>query len=321
MRTIQRRIAVIVLALAVLGVAGWLTYRYLPEGEEKDPNLIARVGPREIRAARFKAEAARRGGARRQGLDRRALLEDMIDYETLLVKAFEAGLDKDPEVVRAYHNLLVGKLRQRELEPRIEAVSIADEAVAAYYQNHLDRFTRPARIRIALLFFETRPAMGEDKRESIRRRLSEARAAAESLPPDTRGFGALAVRYSEDQASRYKGGDIGWLAQGRAYRWPTPVVTAGFSLREIGDVSDILETEDGFYLVKLLDRRPSVVKPLSAVEARIRHTLLLEKRRETEAAFMAEKRATTGIEIFSDALRSVPLPERGKADTVPPSPP
>lgn len=60
----------------------------------RENRLHHRVGPREIRVERFKEEAARRGGLRSgDGLDRQALLEDLIDYETLLVKAFEAGLD------------------------------------------------------------------------------------------------------------------------------------------------------------------------------------------------------------------------------------
>lgn len=306
-------------ALFVIGTAGWFAYDYWQQRQQPDPDLIAAVGNRQIRVERFKEEAARRGGIRPDGLDRRALLADLIDYETLLVKAFEAGFDKDPEVIRAYHNLLVGKMRSRELEPRIEAVAVSEDEIAAHYEAQIDRYTRPARIRAAILFFETHPTMGAEKLEAIRAKLAEAREKARTLPADARGFGPLAISYSEDQASRYKGGDIGWLAEGRDYRWPDPMVSAAFSLETIGSVSDIIQTDKGLYLVKLLDRRDAAVTPMAKVKTRIRHKMLLEKRRETEAAFLAEKRAATDIEIYPEVLASVPLPEAGKADGAPPS--
>lgn len=319
MKSKKTRIALMILALLVFGAAGWFAYDYWQQRQQPDPDLIATVGNREIRVKQFKEEAARRGGLRPEGLDRRKLLEELIDYEAMLVKAFEAGLDKDPEVIRAYHNLLVGKLRTRQLEPRIENVAISDEEIKAQYETHIDRYTRPARSRIAILYFETHPTMSPEKRESIRARLAEAREKAQSLSQDERGFGALAIRYSEDQASRYKGGDIGWLAQGRAYRWPDPVVSAGFSLETIGDVSDVIETDNGLYLVKLLDRRDAVATPLEKAKTRIRHKMLLEKRKQTEAAFIAEQRAATEITIYPDVLASIPMPETGKPGLAPPS--
>ncbi len=309
----------IVLALAALAVTGWLIYYYKPAPAGPDPDLIANVGPREIRAEGFRREAVRRGGIRREGLDRQALLEEMISYEVQLAKALDDGLDKDPEVVRAYHNLLVGKLRQGLLQPRIESVTITDEMVAAHYEANPEKYTRPARARVALLFLETHPAMSEEKRQSVRDRMAEAREKALAVPPEERGFGALAISCSEDQASRYKGGDIGWLAEGRAYRWPDPVVSAAFALPEPGAVSDVIETDKGLYLVKLLDRRPAEITPLEKVAARIRHKMLLEKRKETEAAFLAETRSATPIEVFAEALEAVELPDAGDSGQRPPS--
>ncbi len=312
------RIAIIVLAVSVIGLTGWFMYRYA--SDRPDPDVIARVGSREIRVKRFQEEALRRGGLRSEGLDREALLEEMINYEVLLVQALEAGLDQDPEVRRAYHNLLVGKLRTQALQPRIEAVEVSDEELKGYYQSHIDAYTRPARIRLAILHLETHPTMSDEKREAIRARLSDARKKAEEMPPEVRGFGPLAIEYSEDQASRYKGGDIGWLAEGRDYRWPAPVVSAGFALDQSGEVSDVIESDGGVYLVKLLDRRPAETAALDKVAPRIRHKLLLEKRREVENAFMAEKRAvTTPIKIYPEALASIPAPSSEKEELQPPS--
>jgi hypothetical protein len=319
MRSMRTAAMALVLVVA-LGLIGWLVYGYISRETRPEPDVIARVGPREIRVERFQEEALRRGGLRSEGLDRKALLDEMIDYEVLLVQAMEAGLDQDPEVRRSYHHLLVGKLRQQMLQPRIDAVEVTDEEVDRYYQAHIDEYTRPARVRLALLHLETHPTMSDEKREATRARLSEARTKAEEIPPEVRGFGPLAIDYSEHQASRYKGGDIGWLSEGRDYRWPEPVVSAGFALDQKGEVSDLIETDQGLYLVKLLDRRPAEVAPLEKVASRIRHKLLLEKRREVEKAFLVEKRAvTTPIKVYPEALASVPAPTSEKERVQPPS--
>jgi hypothetical protein len=306
--------------VVALGLISWLIYGYISREARPDPDVLARVGPREIGANRFQEEALRRGGLRSAALDRKALLDEMIDYEVLLVQALEAGLDQDPEVRRSYHNLLVGKLRQQMLQPRIEAVEVTDEEVERYYQAHIDDYTRPARVRLAILHLETHPTMSDEKREAIRARMTEAHEKAKEIPPEVRGFGPLSIDYSAHQASRYKGGDIGWLSEGRDYRWPEPVVSAGFALDRSGEVSDVIETEEGLYLVRLLDRRPAEVAPLETVAARIRHKLLLEKRREVEETFLAEKRAATRpIKIYPEALASVPAPASEKEGVQPPS--
>ena len=38
------------------------------------------------------------------------------------------------------------------------------------------------------------------------------------------GFGPLAIAYSEDQATRYKGGDVGWVEAARGPAWLSPTV-------------------------------------------------------------------------------------------------
>ena len=305
-KQMRKRVLIFVL-VAVLLVGGGLSIWHFTR-EKKAPDILARVGPHDITVERFTREMIRRGGSTPERLDKKALLDEMIDYETLLVKALEAGLDKDPVVVRSYRNTLVGKLRQQTLLPRIDSTTVSDEEVQAHYEKKLDRYTRPGGIRLALLYLKTHLTMSEEKFTRLKNRMAEAREKA-LQSSNGRGFGSLAVSYSEDQATRYKGGDLGWMDESRSrYRWDTRIVTAGFSLEKPGDISEIITTEKGLYLVKLIDRREPVVKPLERVKARIRHTLLLAKKKQTEKRFLQEMRAATRIEVYPDILDGVALP-------------
>jgi len=280
--------------------------------------LLAKVGPREIHVEQFKREMSRRS-RRSKNLDKKMILEEMINYETLLTKAFEAGLDKDPEVIRSYHNLLIGKLKRNKLNPRIKSATVTDEDMQAYYEENIDTYTRRAKARMAIIHIKTHPKMSQEKLSGLKERMAEAREKSLKLTGSARGFGQVAINYSEDQATRYKGGDIGWISKGRKYRWPAEVTDTGFSL-ESGGISDIITTDTGLFLVKVSDKRESVVTPLKKVKRRLRHKLLLEKRKTAEKTFQEEMRAATAIEIYPEALDAIPLPEKnGPGSEKPPA--
>ena len=275
--------------------------------------VLAKVGDREITVAQFEAEAARRAAARRPVTDKNALLQELVDREASLQRAHRAGLDQDPEVRREFENLLIARLVAREVTPRREAVAITPEMIQAEYDAHRDRYTKPEQARLAMLFLEANTKTSEARRSEIRVRLEEARVQAAALQTTNRsrgvvGFGALAPRYSDDQVSRHRGGDLGWLARGeRPSRLPEAVVATGWAL-EKGAISDIIEAPEGFYVVMKTDARDASTTPLESVQPAIRQSLLAREHKRLEDAFREETRTAAAIEIRTQALAAVTLP-------------
>src|SRR5207302_3329303 len=188
--------------------------------------------------------------------------------ELLLQKARAAGLEDDPDVRHSYESLLAGKLRERLLTPRIDALKVSSEEVQALYEKNLSQNTRAAKARLALGYIKTEHKMSPERLAEAEKRIEEARQLVLALPAGTRGFGRVAIDYSEDQASRYKGGDAGWFDQGlTAYRWPADVVSAGFALKANGEVSQVIKATNGLYLVSKLDTRDAVTTPLEQIQA------------------------------------------------------
>jgi parvulin-like peptidyl-prolyl isomerase len=74
------------------------------------------------------------------------------------------------------------------------------------------------------------------------------------------GFDKLAREYSEDPASSRKGGDLGWAPKGsfakafEEYCWTAP----------LGELSDIVQTEYGFHLIKVDDRHRTAAEEYEA---------------------------------------------------------
>lgn len=285
----------------------------------KQSDVLAKVGSHEIRKADLQREVERRNHLRRSVPDKETLLNEMIQHEALLQRAKSAGLDNDPQLAREIDNLLIGKLLERELTRQVEAVRITPDDIKAEYELSLAKYTQPAKARLAILFLEAGAKSSEAKRAETRARMAEARRKFQENPEAARraspvpGFGTLATEYSDDQASRYRGGDLGWLMGGNfSYRWPKAVLETGYAL-EKGQLSDIIQTDAGFYVVMKTDARPGVVTPLERVEADLRQSVLLKKRRELDATYRSDALRIAGVAIHTNALKSVELPAPQRA--------
>lgn len=276
--------------------------------------VLARVGDREFRAADVKAEVEYRVKNRRPVPDKETLLREMMTQEALVQRARQAGLETDFAVRRELNNLLVSKLWDREAATRVSAVTVSDDEVKAEYERNLTRYTQPPKVRLAMLQLNGQRLMSDAKRAELRSRMEEARGKALAQPAAvaqgaaTGGFGRLAVDYSEDVASRFRGGDLGWLDQeNTGYHWPAPVLQAGYALPR-GKVSEVLEVGGSFYLVMKTDERASTVAPFAQVQAALKQTMLQKRRQGLEASFREESLQRMASTIDAKALAAFELP-------------
>lgn len=293
-------------AVACVALAGWLAGC---SQKPSDAGVLCRVGNKEIRVEDFQRELDARLKSQRPPTNKQALLDEMIAREAQLQRARAAGLENDPEVQRHYTSLLITRLRELELSPRLASNAVSDAAVQAEYQKNLPRYTRPSKARLAVIHVKTDARMSEEKRAEARVRIEEARKLALALPPGARGFDRVALDYSEDHTTRYKGGDAGWFDDGQAaYRFPNEVIAAGFGLPKNGDVSEIITTPGGLFLVTRMDTRESSATPLAHVEINLRRRLEAEHRQQVEQQYLQETRRMTSVKTFPDTLATVDFP-------------
>jgi PPIC-type PPIASE domain len=284
--------------------------------------VLAKVGQHEITLKDFEREIQWRRDARLPLPGRQQLLNEMINRELHLQKARAEGLENNFDVRRRYEDILARAVEKRDLMPRLAAVRVSSEEVQGAYHEALTRYTRAAKIHLALICIKRNSRMTPEKVAELEARIQEARQRAVALPSGTRGFGVVAVNYSEDQASRYRGGDVGWFDQEQPeYRWPKAVVAAGFALKNQGDISPVVEAPNGFYLVMKLDSRKSTVVPLAQVQGPIRRRLLEQKRHALEVAFQQSLRTAVSIQTFPRVLAGAAYPTTTLANAAQEMPP
>ncbi|MBU2979115.1 peptidylprolyl isomerase [Alteromonas sp. C1M14] len=182
--------------------------------------------------------------------------EEIESYYQSHITAF----DTEEKVNVAYVSLSVDDLKGD--------VDVTDEDIAQYYEENLDLYREEEQRRVSHILIDR----GDDE--------TAAKAKAESLLKSIRDgadFAELAKENSDDTFSAENGGDLDFLTLGSM---DDEFDNAVFALENVGDVSDVVETEYGYHIITLTDIKPEQVKSLAEVSDEIRDNLLNEKAAE-----------------------------------------
>ena len=292
-----------------------------------DATKVALVSGHAITLADLEAEIARRGGAAPGAYatpeQRRALVEEMVRDRALALSARREGLDRDPELVAAFDRLLVRRFLDRHLEPELAALAVSDEEIARFYEERQSEFVNPARWRAAWILVEVPERATEAQRTELAARAETVRRAALALPAGTRNFGALAIELSDDTATRYTGGEIGWISKADLdrHRLGRALVEGVMALSSPGEIGPVLRVDRGFAVVKLVDFEAAAPTPLEKLRAGLRNRLLREKREAAADAFHRRLLAPLDVWIDADALEQLAAPRPARREGAAEGPP
>ncbi len=145
--------------------------------------------------------------------------------------------------------------------------NVTDDEIQAYYNQHLDQYKLQDRAHVAHILFKTvgkTDAEVEEIRKKAEDVLKKAKAGA--------NFGDLAKQNSED-TTKDKGGDLDWIVRGQTV---PEFEQAAFSLPK-GAVSDLVKTQYGFHIIKVIDREQAHTQTLQEVRPQILSALQQER--------------------------------------------
>jgi hypothetical protein len=298
--------------LAVLLLAGCGKKESQPE-----PGVLAKGEGWTVRGDDFRHWWNTRPGPADSPQARTEALDRLVERATLAAAARQAGLERDPETAAQIESLLIARLQEVRLAPQLAAVKISDDEVRARYDAQRENaFTQPESVRVALLWFNTRGQ--QPLVDRYRPRLEQIRAgviAGGDSFPVTNGFGPAAVGNTEHKPSRLIGGDLGWLeVRPGSDPWHQAVLELAAPLKNPGDISEIVAGKEGLFLVRLIERRTSALKPFESVSAEIRKGLVEEQRKRLQEEFTHRIISQAQPERFPTALAALAdLPTRAGA--------
>jgi peptidyl-prolyl cis-trans isomerase D len=183
--------------------------------------------------------------------------------------------------------------RASEIAPSIE---LTEQDVAKWYEANADeRFLLPERVRARQIVVKAAADAPEAARAAARKKaeeiLAEVRAGGD--------FDAIAKKRSEDKATAASGGDLGVIQRGKL----SPALDAAVWALEAGQVSELVETPDGFDIVKVEERLEAGPKPLDEVRSEVEKALRMERAYETaRSAAEADRREVVNGTPLADAV-------------------
>ena len=163
------------------------------------------------------------------------------------------------------------------LEDFLKGLEVDDAEIREEYEYDRDRYRVPKRVKISHILIEVE----DDEEKTTENAKQEAEKILEQIEQGA-DFAVLAREHSDDTESAENGGAIGWIADGENL---PKFVEAAFSL-EKGEVGPLIESEEGFHIVRVDDFQEERVKGLEEVKNEIREELAREK-----ARILAEKAA------------------------------
>lgn len=303
MRVVTRPLITTTAALAAGFLLGWLVFGQ-PVAMDQ---LVATVGEQTITEEEMRFALIRRGGSKVTDIDRTAVLEELLLRKAMMEQARMSGLLDDPLVRWNQQSAVVNEYRARMLTPRLEAIQPTDADLATWYQQHAEDYRQPQQRRLAILFLRTSAGKTGSVEEAVAK-LQKAADVMASREQARSGFAELAVSYSEDQASRYRGGDIGWFTEGKPTRWPAALSEAAFALVDVGAVSAPLVTEAGVYLVMVTEIRLSRIQPLNEVKGKVWQALIEDHKQSVTDEFRASVMTGLSIKVWENRVQRIELP-------------
>lgn len=228
------------------------------------------------------------------------MASNLYVYRSIAQKAQAQGLDKQPRIAAALkvaHDKVLADAWLAALDDKTRPSAKAAEAQArTIYQAEPQRFKTEEEVHARHIL-----VAGTDE---------QARAKAQELLKQLQGgadFAELAQKESADKGSAARGGDLGFFPRGKMV---PSFEKAAFGLTKSGELSDLVESQFGFHIIRLEEKRPAGVRPFEEVRDALVEDInnkVTQKARADEAAKLREHGTANeqAMEAFADQQKAL----------------
>jgi peptidyl-prolyl cis-trans isomerase D len=209
-----------------------------------------------------------------------------LDMAVFTADRFREGIEPTGEEIQAHFQANTETYRVAE-KRRVKyvavdadslraTVSVTPQEIEARYRENISTYSTPEQVRASHILFKTE---GKDE-AAVRKQAESVLAQVEA----GENFASLARQHSEDEASSESGGDLDYFGRGAM----VPAFDDAAFAMEPGQTSDLVQTEYGFHIIRLVDKRAAATRPLDEVRAQLEDQIKFEKA-QTEAQRLAEE--------------------------------
>lgn len=261
--------------------------------------------------------------AKQELLERREknILSDLIDERLLVEKGEELSVNVEADVLRQRDSImkranitdieeferwvnqqtgmpiedLMDRMRQQFMTQAVigqqvsSRINVTREEIQEYYDEHKDDFVRSEGVRLAEILISNESATTEEALAEIEKKARDVHARV------ARGerFDEMARRFSDSEASKEQGGDIGIFRRGVLQKEIEDEVFAA----NPGYITELMPVSRGWLILKVVSRSSEGLAELEEVEEEIRNILIGPRYQPAIREYLASLREDAYIEI------------------------
>jgi peptidyl-prolyl cis-trans isomerase D len=173
-----------------------------------------------------------------------------------------------------------------DLDSVKKSISPNEEEVKSYYEQNVARLSGKEERRASHILINAPKDMSAADKEKAKEKAAALLAQVRKAP-DT--FAEVARKNSQDAGSAASGGDLDFFARGAMVK---PFEDAAFSMKK-GDISELVESDFGFHIIKLVDIKSPKQKSFEEVKPTIEADLRTQH---------AQRKYAEVAEIFTNAV-------------------
>ena len=196
------------------------------------------------------------------------------------------GLTESDVLSQIARGMAIQELIDKEVA---EKIKVSDEETKSFYDRNPQLFQQPEQVKASHILIKVQSNAPDEQKAEARKKIETVQKKVQQ----GEDFATLAKTYSEGPSGP-RGGDLGYFRRGQMVK---PFEEAAFSLKP-NETSDIVETQFGYHLIKVDDKKPAKKMAYAEVKDRLSEHLKKQKTDSETNAYIETLRKDAKIEKF-----------------------
>ena len=198
------------------------------------------------------------------------VLQDMLTKQHVTMQEFLKNLAQEGGSIETVKKEIRSQMiRMRLLRREVkDKIIVSDEEIGEYYNKHRDEYEGRESVRMKQIFL----MLPENADNHTKMKMKKEAVQLRERIIKGESFDGLAAKYSQGPAAA-TGGDVGFIERGTII---PEVENIAFGL-PVDQVSEVIESSKGFYIVKVVDKKGGGLKPVAVVRDEIKAKIEDEK--------------------------------------------
>ncbi len=249
-------------------------------------NLLAKVGSWTLTLDEFneKLKGLKEAVPDFNGEDlesKKLVLEELVRQELLIQDAESRGISQEKDIKEAVKEFKNTLLIREVVSKLTGSIEVTDAEAQDYYNQNKEAFADPTEWHVREIVVST-----QDEAKEIQIQLLQGA-----------DFAATAQTRSKS-ASAASGGDLGFITE-----FKFPQMQSAVTALEVNNISSVFKGPDGYYIVKLEEKKGGQPKEFSEVQTDIKDGLTLIKQQQAVLKYIDELKAKTTVMTHEELLR------------------